>query len=608
MSRIRNSVFGQIVLKTGLVSEEQVEEALRIQDEYREQGGRVPRLGEVMAQKGFLTVEQVKRILRKQQERRTEASSERMAEEERRERDTARSGNGSRRFGNYEIGQVLGRDPNGTTYKARHAETGKTVSLRVLSSESTADPDFVNRFTQQARKAGQMQHPHILKVISAGEVDGRLYYTSEYVPGLSLRRLLDTRSKVDLELGLEIGLCVAGALEYGHARGIFHQELSPSHIIITPEKDVKLTGFGSVPTPIRRLKQLVESAGDMPFYVAPEQATGTGVESADARTDIYSLGAVLYHAFSGQPPFRGESVEEVLISIAEEDLVPLNLLVPEVPEELSQLIEKMLKPDPDHRPQSMSRVVETLDAVQQSLHEPEERVQEEESNPARSAGAMPFAMAAAAHQRGASGSAPPKASRGRSEGSHGRRKRGRGTQVVSRARRHAAGKGKLSPAFVISILLIFLMTVGGLAYFIPKWLEDQKKIAAEKVRKAEEKRRQEELERQKQNTTMQRSKDEADGRPASGGTDRAGQSDKPASGDAEGESSPEATPDPAGEAGGEGLSGGSEAATDQSSTWEPTEWNEADGADDGDGSNEPSAEMQERLKSIDLEKDPSQEE
>ncbi|MHC4886741.1 MAG: serine/threonine protein kinase [Planctomycetota bacterium] len=366
MTEPSHDIFGQLILQSGLVDQDTLDEQLAIQAKYREQGKKVPRLGELMAKNGVLTVAQVKNLLREQRNRLTDSPAEPTPDPS----PAADSGasvrfqRGTKVFDNYEIKAQLGETSRCVTYKALDRITNEVVLLQVPRQRAAEDTAYSEAFQRAIRKAGTLNHPNLLRVLASGKVDRQLYYVSEFCRGASLRRLLLKNQTVSQSMALQIGLAVASALEHGHAAGVIHQEISPSSIIVSNTGEIKLAGFGKVAEPIRDLKALLMRAGDTPFYVAPEQVTGKGKQGADARTDIYSLGAALYHVIAGQPPYSGEDIESLLLQMAEHEHTPIALMVPEIGDELARVIETMLQSNPEDRYQTATEVVEALRQVE----------------------------------------------------------------------------------------------------------------------------------------------------------------------------------------------------------------------------------------------------
>lgn len=374
MADIRSSLFGRLALDTGLVSLDQVQECVSLQVEYEKAGKRVPRLGELLASKGYLTPDQVRDILRKQKSNGETVAPEKsapppdpvkeVAQQEESASESARH-QGPDSFGSFQIIKRLGRDASGYTYKAKYLPKDLAVTLRVLSKEKMQQsPDYVKRFEEQVKRATELKHPGIQRVVAAGRQHGRDYYAAQFVEGISLKRVLEARGKLDIPFALDITVQIAKALEYGHARGIYHSELRPSNVLITPDRRAMLIAYGVAHDVIGNLERLAESAAEMPFYIAPEQAIQPEKGGkCDARTDIYALGTVLYHMITGQPPFKGDSVKEVLLSLAEEDVADPTLLNPEVNQDLANITLSMMNPEPDNRYQTATHLLQDLERL-----------------------------------------------------------------------------------------------------------------------------------------------------------------------------------------------------------------------------------------------------
>ncbi len=383
MADIRSSLFGRLALATRQVTVEQMQECLDLQVEYEKSGQKVPRLGELLAAKGYLTANQVREILR-QQRGQTKRKSERavdpvkqISKEESQILVGSDPGTSERRtsgevFGQFKILKRLGADSSGYTYKARYLPKDLVVTLRVLSQEKMAhDPGYVKDFELKVKKATELKHPNIQRVVAAGRKHGRDFYAAEYVEGISLRRILEARGKLDPEFAVSIAIQLAQALEYGHAHGVFHQAIRPSNVLVCPDRKVKLVAFGVAHDVMGNLKMLSEAAGDTPFYIAPEQAIDdTAQVKCDARTDIYCFGVTMYHALTGEPPFKGDSLEEVLLNLTEEEVPDPTLLNPDVPMELANLILSMMNPEPDKRYQTATHLLSDLQAIESELSAP----------------------------------------------------------------------------------------------------------------------------------------------------------------------------------------------------------------------------------------------
>ncbi len=378
MADIRSSLFGRLALETGKVTLEQIQECLNLQVEYEKAGKKVPRLGEIMAAKGYLTVEEVRNILRQQRSVPRERGPDPLADGAAKQATVVEAEpptgqatpitgeeKGGEIFGKFKILKRLGADACGYTYKAKYIPNNMVVALRILSHKTmTEDASFVKRFEEQIKRATELRHENIQRIVAAGRVDGRDFYAAEYIEGISLKQVLSARGKLDIPFALDIALQITRALEYGHARGVYHQELRPSNILITSERKVKVVGFGACHDVIGNLRRLGETAGELPFYVAPEQAAPASESQAcDARTDIYGLGVTLYHAITGEPPFKGNSVEEVLLSLTEEEVPDPTLLNPDIPKDLADIVLAMMNPEPDKRYQNATHLLMALEGI-----------------------------------------------------------------------------------------------------------------------------------------------------------------------------------------------------------------------------------------------------
>ena len=211
-------------------------------------------------------------------------------------------------LGKYEILEEIGRGGFGTVYKARDTTLDRLVALKVLYPHLTSDPNFVARFQREARAVANLEHPNIVTVYDAGEMEGQLYIAMKYLPGHTLSALLEDRGALSLTHALPILKGVAMALGYAHEQGMVHRDVKPSNIIVEETKkslQVTLTDFGLV----KALEdtQALSISGSLwgtPEYMAPEQAEPeqAGGEP-DHRSDLYALGIVTYQMLTGQVPF-----------------------------------------------------------------------------------------------------------------------------------------------------------------------------------------------------------------------------------------------------------------------------------------------------------------
>ena len=263
--------------------------------------------------------------------------------------------------GRYEIQGELGRGAMGVVYKAVDPVIGRTVAVKTLrlSEEGTglSRPELLNRFQTEARAAGLLTHPNIVVVFDAGEEDGLYYITMELVEGKSLQALLDSGQAFPLARVLRIMEQTCSALQFAHERSIVHRDIKPANLMLTADDTVKITDFGTAK--ILQFGTVQQTAHVMgtPSYMSPEQVKGRVV---DGRSDIFSLGVMLYEMITGEKPFPGQNITTVIYKIVNEDPVPPRTIDPTIHHGLSAVVLKALAKDPSARYQSCKEMLEDL--------------------------------------------------------------------------------------------------------------------------------------------------------------------------------------------------------------------------------------------------------
>lgn len=249
------------------------------------------------------------------------------------------------RLGNWLIERELGSGGMGTVYLARENE--RQAALKVLAAELARDPGFQQRFQREIDALRQLDHPNIVRLLEAGEQDGRCFYVMEYVEGHTFEELLRERGRLPWAEVLDLALQVAPALKHAHDRGIIHRDLKPSNLLRTGAGIVKLTDFGIAhvfaSTPLT-VSGVVVGTGE---FLSPEQAMGKPVSK---RSDLYSLGVVLYTLLTGRTPFEGENLLDLLHKHRYGQFDPPQKLVPELPHEFARVVCELLAKDPADRP------------------------------------------------------------------------------------------------------------------------------------------------------------------------------------------------------------------------------------------------------------------
>lgn len=264
------------------------------------------------------------------------------------------------KYGRYEVVKELGRGTMGVVYQAHDPQIDRMVALKVLRPDRVVSQDFVLRFLREAKAIGRISHPNIVTVYDVGQDHGTIYIAMEFLEGRPLNEVIKGRT-LPLEEAVQMCSEVAEALGYAHSKGITHRDIKPSNIILTPDRQTKLTDFGIARIEDPEAAQQTQ-AGDIlgtPVYMAPEQVLG---QKADGRTDLYALGVILYEMVVGKRPFGGGNIAAIFRSITHDP--------PEDPmkagtfdhRELADLILKSLSKDPDLRFQSGHKMAAALKA------------------------------------------------------------------------------------------------------------------------------------------------------------------------------------------------------------------------------------------------------
>ena len=212
----------------------------------------------------------------------------------------------------YQVLERLGKGSMGIVYKAKQTSVDRIVAVKVLLEQLAQNKEFIKRFDREAKIAARLSHNNVVNAIDAGEVNGHYYFVMEYVEGDTIKDYLEKGRVFDEPTALKIILAVAEALKHAHSRGLIHRDIKPENVILTKEGDVKLADLG-----LARLtsdeKWAMAEAGmaiGTPYYISPEQVRGQ--VDVDIRSDIYSLGATLYHMVTGRVPYTGDTPTEVM--------------------------------------------------------------------------------------------------------------------------------------------------------------------------------------------------------------------------------------------------------------------------------------------------------
>ena len=263
--------------------------------------------------------------------------------------------------GRYEIVGELGRGAMGIVYKAMDPVIGRTVAVKTirLSEAGTglSRPELLKRFQTEARAAGLLTHPNIVVVYDAGEEDGLYYITMELVEGKSVQALLDEGHAFPLPRILRIMEQTCSALQFAHERNVVHRDIKPANLMLTADDTVKVTDFGTAKILQFGTVQQTTHVMGTPSYMSPEQVKGRAV---DGRSDIFSLGVMLYEMVTGEKPFPGQNITTVIYKIVNEEPVPPRQLNTSIHPGISDVIMKALVKDPEQRYQICREMLEDL--------------------------------------------------------------------------------------------------------------------------------------------------------------------------------------------------------------------------------------------------------
>ena len=263
--------------------------------------------------------------------------------------------------GRYTVGQMIGTGGMADVYLGLDTRLNREVAIKVLRRDLAKDPAFVARFRKEALAAGGLNHPGIVAVYDSGEENNSPYIVMELVSGQTLRQKLQA-GQLPLSTSLEIIKGILQALDYSHNKGIIHRDIKPSNIMITDSGDIKVMDFGiaratdDIGATLTNTWNVVGTAQ----YLSPEQATG---EMADGRSDLYSLGCLMYELLTGRPPFTGDTPVSVAYQHVSSPLTPASQINPALDTNLDQMLEVVLAKDPNNRYQDAIAMLEDLEHV-----------------------------------------------------------------------------------------------------------------------------------------------------------------------------------------------------------------------------------------------------
>ncbi len=325
-------LFGELAVSERYVTPEQLNDAVRAQR--RASRKTAKRLGNIMIRKGYLSIEQAKYLLRLQ-----------------RLKDPIEG---------YKLLAKIGKGGMGVVYKAWQKSMKREVALKILSPRFAKSRTFKERFFREARLAGRLNHPNLIAGFDVGESNGHYFFAMELVDGKTLKEIVADDGVFEPERAAELIMQVAKAMEHYDQFAIIHRDIKPDNVIVTTEGIAKLgdLGLSKQLTSNCHITRYGKTLGT-PFYISPELAVGQTM--TDIRSDIYSLGATFYCILVGEPPFTGKSPTEIMAKHVRESPVPVSERRPEVPEELSHIVEGMMAKPIGRRTATPGELVKQLE-------------------------------------------------------------------------------------------------------------------------------------------------------------------------------------------------------------------------------------------------------
>ncbi|HIA20661.1 MAG TPA: serine/threonine protein kinase, partial [Planctomycetaceae bacterium] len=269
-----------------------------------------------------------------------------------------------KKFGPYQTEELLGRGGMGTVYRGIHEETRQEVALKVLSFIHADDDNFRERFTLEIETLKKLRHPNIVELYGYGVQDGHLFYAMEFIQGCSLQQELNSGRRYDWREATKMAIVICQALKHAHDRGVIHRDLKPANLLIDQDNQIKLSDFG-----IAKLFGAHQITADRTVigtadYMAPEQAEGV---SASVKSDLYSLGSVMYALVTGKPPFAATTLAQVLNDLRHATPFPLTRQVPQIPAEFDKTVIHLLQKEPEKRFATALALANHLRAMEHGL-------------------------------------------------------------------------------------------------------------------------------------------------------------------------------------------------------------------------------------------------
>lgn len=267
-------------------------------------------------------------------------------------------------LGPYRLGELLGRGGMGSVYSGVHNKSGEKVAVKLISAEVADEMRFRRRFDAEIETLKRLRHDGIVRLIGYGEEDGQLFYSMELVEGEPLQKRIRRLKRLDWMPTIDISIQICAALKHAHDIGVIHRDLKPANLLLTKDDTVKLVDFGIAKIFGFGDQTVAGSILGTADYMAPEQATDAGITS---RTDLYALGSVMYAMLAGRAPFKGKRITQVIEALKRDKPIPLEMVTPDAPEALVELVHELLQKRPQDRPPTALAVMNRLKAMRAGL-------------------------------------------------------------------------------------------------------------------------------------------------------------------------------------------------------------------------------------------------
>jgi len=261
--------------------------------------------------------------------------------------------------GRYRIQRKLGAGGMADVYLAEDQELGRRVAIKILNGRHANDDQFIERFRREAKNAAALNHPNIVSIYDRGNAEDTYYIAMEFLDGRTLKELIVGRGSAPINVAIEYARQILSALRFAHRHGIVHRDIKPHNVLVDGEGRVKVTDFGIARAGTSQMTETGSIVGTAQ-YLSPEQARGGEV---DPRSDLYSLGIVLYELLTGKTPFEGETPVEIAMKHLSNAPKPPSKLRPDIPPELDMVVLRALAKSPDDRYQSADEMEADLERV-----------------------------------------------------------------------------------------------------------------------------------------------------------------------------------------------------------------------------------------------------